>query len=165
MLCTIHSMGLLGLNAYPVTVEIDMAGGLPAFDVVGLPDTAVKESRDRVRAALKNCGYEFPVQRITANLAPADVKKSGPIYDLPILLGILQASGQLKVSLDSSVFLGELSLGGEVRRVSGVLPMVLRAKRLGFQNIFVPRTTRSKGALCAASGSTAYPVSASFFLF
>ena len=157
MLCTIHSMGLLGLNAYPVTVEIDMAGGLPAFDVVGLPDTAVKESRDRVRAALKNCGYEFPVQRITANLAPADVKKSGPIYDLPILLGILQASGQLKVSLDSSVFLGELSLGGEVRRVSGVLPMVLRAKRLGFQNIFVPRDNALEGSV--VRGIRAYGIS------
>lgn len=140
-------MGLAGLSAYPVTVEIDMSSGLPSFDIVGLPDAAVKESRDRVRAALKNCGYELPVQKITINLAPADTRKSGPIYDLPILLGILKASGQLEVSLEHSAFIGELSLGGEVRRVSGVLPMVLSAKRRGLKSIFVPSDNALEGSV------------------
>lgn len=139
MLCRVSSLGLIGLNSYLVGVEVDVSKGLPSFELVGLPDAAVKESRERVRAALKNCGFNFPTGKIVINLAPASVKKAGPLYDLPIFLGVLKASGQINVSLQSSCFLGELSLGGEVRRCIGILPMVLKAKEIGFKNIFVPK--------------------------
>lgn len=139
MLCRIDSLGLLGLSSYGVGVEVDVSAGLPSFELVGLPDAAVKESRDRVRASLINCGYEFPTGRILINLAPANIKKVGPLYDLPIFLGILKCSGQMNVSLKQSCFLGELSLGGKISRCYGVLPMVLKAKELGFKNIFVPK--------------------------
>ena len=102
----IYSMGLFGLDAFPVEVEADLSQGLPAFDLVGLPDAAVKESRDRVRAAMKNCGFEYPVSRITMNLAPADKKKEGPIYDLPLLVALLKASQQLSCATDDAIFLG-----------------------------------------------------------
>lgn len=146
MFANIQSMGFWGLSAFPVGVETDITPGLPGFDVVGLPDTAIKESRDRVRAALKNCGFAFPIHRITVNLAPADRKKSGPLYDLPILLGILAASGQLTAPLGNSAFVGELSLGGEIRPVDGVLPMVLAAKEAGVETVFVPKETEEEGA-------------------
>ena len=138
MFSSVNSVGLSGIDSYLVRVETDTSQGLPSFDIVGLPDTAVKESRDRVRSALKNCGYDFPVSKITVNLAPADLKKAGPVYDLPILLGILLASHQLNQSLSDSVFIGELSLSGEVRGVNGVLPMAIRAKELGFKRFYVP---------------------------
>lgn len=138
MLCKISSMGLVGLSAYMITIEVDVSVGMPTFELVGLPDAAVKESRERVRASLKNCGYDFPTGRIVINLAPADIKKVGPLYDLPILLGIMQSSGQIKVDFTNSCFFGELSLGGDVRRCSGILPMVIEAKKLGFENVFVP---------------------------
>lgn len=138
MLCSINSIGLIGLDAYHVTIEVDIANGMPAFEIVGLPDAAVKESKDRVRAAMKNCGYELPARRITVNLAPANTKKTGPIYDLPILIGLLQATGQLNYNNTNDIFIGELSLGGEIRRCNGILPMVLHAKQLGFQRVFVP---------------------------
>ena len=112
MVAKIHSMGTYGMEAFPVQVETDLSAGLPAFEVVGLPDAAVKESRDRVRAAMKNCGFDFPVSRITINLAPAGKRKEGPIYDLPLFLSLLMASGQLSCELSGSVFLGELSLSG-----------------------------------------------------
>lgn len=139
MLCRVASLGLVGLNGYLVGVEVDVSRGLPSFELVGLPDAAVKESRERVRAALKNCGFNFPVGKIVINLAPASVKKAGPVYDLPIFLGILKSSGQINANLQSSCFLGELSLGGEIRRCNGVLPMVLNAKQNGFKNVFVPK--------------------------
>lgn len=138
MLCKVSSMGLLGLNSYEVLVEVDVSVGLPTFELVGLADTAVKESRERVRTSLRNCGYEFPTGRVIINLAPADVKKMGPLYDLPILLGILSASGQLRANFKNCCFLGQLSLGGEVRRCFGILPMVIKAKEIGFEKIFVP---------------------------
>ena len=122
MVAKTYSMGLYGMEAFPVEVEADLSKGLPAFELVGLPDAAVKESRDRVRAALKNCGFEFPVSRITMNLAPADKKKEGPIYDLPLLISLLKASHQLECHTDDAVFLGELSLSGELRPIRGVLP-------------------------------------------
>ena len=140
-------MGFWGLNAFPVRVEVDITPGLPAFDVVGLPDAAVKESRDRVRAALKNCGYSFPVHRITVNLAPADRKKSGPLYDLPILLAILSASGQLSASVEGAAFLGELSLDGGIRPVDGVLPMVLAARDAGTTALFLPKENEREAAV------------------
>ena len=101
-------MGLYGMDAYVVDVECDVGRSLPSFELVGLPDAAVKESRDRVRAAMKNCGYEFPVSRITVNLAPADKRKEGPIYDLPLLIALMKASRQLDCDTDDSVFIGEL---------------------------------------------------------
>ena len=147
MVAKIHSMGLYGMNAFPVEVETDLSGGLPAFEVVGLPDAAVKESRDRVRAALKNCGFDFPVSRITMNLAPADKRKEGPMYDLPLLLSLLQASRQLLCDLEDAVFLGELSLSGQVRRVRGVLPMAARAQEAGYKRLFVPEGNAREGAV------------------
>lgn len=122
MFARLKSMGLLGVDGFMIDVEADLSQGLPGFDVVGLPGAAVKESRDRVRAALKNCGYAYPVSRITVNLAPADVKKEGSVYDLPLLLALLKASGQLEAALDRCAYVGELSLTGEVRPVHGVLP-------------------------------------------
>lgn len=153
---SINSMGTLAMLAYPVTVEADVGRGLPRFDLVGLPDAAVKESKDRVSAALRNCGYELPTGRITVNLAPADVRKVGPIYDLAILLAILTASGQLEVDLSPSVFLGELSLSGEVRPVTGVLPMVLQAKAEGKKAVFVPVANSSEAA--AVAGIACYGI-------
>ncbi len=147
MFAKISSMGFWGLSAFPVSVETDITPGLPGFDIVGLPDAAVKESRDRVRAALKNCGYSFPIHRITVNLAPADRKKSGPLYDLPILLGILSASGQLTASLSGAAFLGELSLGGDIRPVDGILPMVLAAKESGINTVFLPKENELEGGV------------------
>lgn len=147
MYSKINSMGLLGMNAYPVQVEVDITVGLPSFDVVGLPDAAIKESRDRVRSAMKNCGYQFPVNKITVNLAPADIKKAGPLYDLPILIAMLLSTDQLNGNFDRCAFLGELSLNGEVRPVNGVLPMVLEAKNKGLENIFVPKQNALEGAV------------------
>ena len=138
MFSKIKSIGIFGIESYMVEIEADVSGGLPCFDVVGLPDTAVKESRDRVRSAIKNCKYKFPAGRITVNLAPADKKKEGAIYDLPILLAILSASEQLKADLDSSVFIGEVSLDGRIRPVNGVLAMTITARQNGVKNIFVP---------------------------
>lgn len=142
MFSSIKSFGLSGLNCYEVNVETDLSGGLPSFEIVGLPDVAVKESRDRVRSAIKNCGYSFPVSRITVNLAPADTKKVGPVYDLAILMGILLSSGQISELTTKTAFIGELSLKGDVRAVNGVLSMTLKARDLGFESIFVPYENR-----------------------
>lgn len=149
-------MGLYGMDAFPVQVEADLSSGLPAFEVVGLPGAAVKESRDRVRAAMKNCGYEFPVSRITVNLAPADKRKEGPIYDLPLLIALMKASGQLDTTLDDSIFVGELSLTGETRPVRGILPMAIAAKEQGFQKLYVPEDNVAEGAV--VEGLKVYPV-------
>ena len=142
-----YSMGLYGISAFPVEVEADLSQGLPAFELVGLPDAAVKESRDRVRAAVKNCGFDFPVSRITMNLAPADKRKEGPIYDLPLLISLLKASRQLACHTDDAVFLGELSLSGELRPIRGVLPMADAAKAAGFRRMYVPVENAGEGAV------------------
>lgn len=152
----ITSIGLFGMQGYPVDVEADLSSGLPAFDIVGLPDTAVREARDRVRAAIKNCGFEYPVSRITVNLAPADIRKEGPVYDLPLFLAILLASRQMDADLSGCAFIGELSLTGEVRPVKGVLPMILQARDIGLHSIFVPARNAAEGA--AAAGIKVYPV-------
>lgn len=157
MISRLFSMGLYGLEAFTVEVEADISKGLPCFDIVGLPDTAVKESRERVRAAMKNCGYEYPVSRITMNLAPADKKKEGPIYDLPLLIALLQATGQLSASLEDCVFIGELSLSGEIRPVRGVLPMAIAAREAGFRRFFVPAANAREGAV--VEGLEVYAVS------
>lgn len=151
------SAGVFGMNAYPVEVEVDTFRGLPSFEIVGLPDAAVKESRDRVRAAFQNCGFEFPVQKITVNLAPADLKKTGPLYDLPIFLGLLAACGQTHSDFSGSVFLGELTMNGGVRRVQGVLPMVLMARDQGFSRVFVPADNLKEAS--AVQGVGLYGVS------
>lgn len=156
MVVKCSSMGLFGMDSYLVEVEADVAGGLAAFDIVGLPDTAVKESRERVRTAMRNCGFGFPVSRITVNLAPADIRKEGPLYDLPILVALLKATGQLEADISSSAFIGELSLSGEVRGTNGVLPMVIKAKESGFKEVYVPFVNGAEGAVI--DGIDVYPV-------
>ncbi len=157
MVCTVQSLGLHGVSGYPVSAECALSGGLPAFDIVGLPDAAVKESRERVRSAIKASGFDFPVSRITVNLAPADRKKIGTVYDLPILVGILAAGGQLPFSgMEHSAFFGELSLSGQLRPVSGALPMALAAKRAGFTRLFVPADNAPEATL--AQGIEVIPV-------
>lgn len=138
MFARINSMGLYGVESYMVGVEVDYGQGLPRIDLVGLPDTAVNESRNRVRSAIKNSGFSFPQSRITINLSPADIRKEGPVYDLPILIAILKAGEQLKCNLDDCAFAGELSLDGLVRHVNGVLPMVIKARKSGIKRVFVP---------------------------
>ena len=156
MVSSIRSLGIQGVSGYPVSAECDLSGGLPAFTVVGLPDTAVSEARDRVRAAIKNCGFPFPVSRITVNLAPAHVKKVGTLYDLPILIGILAAGGQLKLKDNDCAFVGELSLSGQLRPCAGMLPMALCAKREGIGTLYVPEENAAEATL--AQGPAVYPV-------
>ena len=156
MLYKIRSLGLQGIAGYEVMAECDLSGGLPVFDIVGLPDAAVKEARERVRAAVKNSGFSFPVSRITINLAPANRRKSGTVYDLPILLGILAAGGQLTLEDSEAAFVGELSLSGTLRPVSGMLPMALAARKAGIQRLYVPADSAPEATL--AQGLTVYPV-------
>ena len=156
MVCSVRSLGLHGVSGYLVSAECDLSGGLPAFTVVGLPDAAVNEARERVRAAIKNCGFTFPVSRITVNLAPAHLKKVGTLYDLPMLVGILAAGGQLKLREENCAFLGELSLSGALRPCAGMLPMALAAKREGIEAIYVPEDNAAEATL--AEGPTVYPV-------
>ena len=129
MIAKVRSMGLQGIGGYEVLLEVYISNGLPAFDVVGLPDAAVREARERVRAAIKNNGYRFPVSRMTVNLAPADKKKAGTLYDLPMFIGILAADGDIDEPGDDCAFIGELSLTGALRPISGVLPMAMAAAR------------------------------------
>ncbi len=147
MFSKILSVGIFGIQSYMIEIEADVSGGLPCFDVVGLPDAAVKESRDRVRAAIKNCGFRFPNGRITVNLAPADKKKEGAVYDLPILLSILKASEQLNCDINESIFLGEVSLDGQIRPVNGVLAMAITAAQNGIKNVFVPLDNAAEAAV------------------
>ena len=156
MFCKIRSLGLHGVTGYEVTAECDLSNGLPNFTIVGLPDVAVSEARDRVRAAVKNCGYTFPVSRITVNLAPASRKKAGTVYDLPILVGILAAGGQLKPPGEDAAFVGELSLSGQLRPVAGMLPMALAARRAGIKTLYVPADSAAEATL--AGELTVYPV-------
>ncbi|MEG2882616.1 MAG: YifB family Mg chelatase-like AAA ATPase, partial [Christensenella sp.] len=139
MLAKVLSFGLMGIDGYPVLVETDVYNGLPAYELVGLPDAAVKESKERVRSAIKNSGFTYPTKRITVNLAPADLKKEGPMYDLAIAVGLLAASDQvLPDLLKYMVIFGELSLNGDVRPVNGILPMVIEARERGFNLMVVP---------------------------
>ena len=149
-------MGLQGIGGYEVLLEVYISNGLPAFDVVGLPDAAVREARERVRAAIKNNGYRFPVSRMTVNLAPADKKKAGTLYDLPMFIGILAADGDLDEPGDDCAFIGELSLSGELRPVYGALPMAIAAARCGVKKLFVPADNAAEAAF--ADGISVYPV-------
>lgn len=149
-------MGLQGIGGYEVLLEVYISNGLPAFDVVGLPDAAVREARERVRAAIKNNGYRFPVSRMTVNLAPADKKKAGTLYDLPMFIGILTADGDIDEPGDDCAFIGELSLSGELRPVYGALPMAIAAARCGVKKLFVPADNAAEAAF--ADGISVYPV-------
>jgi len=156
MVFQVRSLGLHGVTGYEVGCECDLSGGLPAFTVVGLPDAAVNEARERVRSAIKNCGFDFPVSRITVNLAPAHLKKSGTLYDLPILVGILAAGRQLRIQDEDCAFVGELSLSGRLRPAAGMLPMALAAQRAGIKSLFVPAQNAAEATL--AGDLDVYPV-------
>ncbi|MDD6396196.1 MAG: YifB family Mg chelatase-like AAA ATPase [Firmicutes bacterium] len=147
MFARLNSLGYFGIDAYGVKVEADIDQHFPGFDVVGLPDASVKESRDRVRAAMRNCGFEFPQAKITINLAPADIRKEGPMYDLPILMVLLCASRQIDGVPEESAFIGELSLTGEVRAVRGVLSMVIKARDLGYSSVFIPKANAAEASV------------------
>ena len=157
MFCKVRSLGLHGVTGYEVTAECDLSSGLPNFSIVGLPDASVSEARDRVRAAVKNAGFTFPVSRITVNLAPADRKKGGTVYDLPILVGILAAGGQLKLNDPQAAFVGELSLSGSLRPVAGMLPMAMAAVRSGIRRLYVPADSAPEATL-AGEALEVYPV-------
>jgi len=156
MVAKVRSLGLGGIKGYEVSVECYLSSGLPAFDIVGLPDAAVKEARERVRAATKTCGMMFPISRITVNLAPADKRKAGTVYDLPVMLGILTATNAIEPLPGDAAFLGELSLNGELRPVNGALPMALCASRIGVKELYVPADIAVEAAY--ASDIKVYPV-------
>jgi len=156
MLAKVRSFSLFGITGYDIEIEVDISNGIPAFDIVGLADTAVKESKERVRSAIKNNGCDFPIMRVTVNLAPAFMKKEGSSFDLPIAIGVLMATGQINIKHpDRYGFTGELALDGSLRRINGVLPMSIRARSSGLQALFVP----SENALEAAvvEGIAVYP--------
>ncbi|HTI97037.1 MAG TPA: magnesium chelatase domain-containing protein, partial [Rudaea sp.] len=156
-LAIVHSRAQDGVSAPPVTVEVHLSGGLPGTHIVGLPETAVKEARDRVRVAIQNAQLEYPSRRVTVSLAPADLPKDGGRFDLPIALGILAAQGHLpKESLAQYEFLGELALSGELRPVTGVLPAALKAAKTG-RTLIVPRDNGAEAAL--VGGATAHGAS------
>ena len=156
MLSRIRSFSVSGVGGFEIAVEVYISGGLPGFEIVGLPDAAVKEARERVRAAIKNNGFRFPPSRLTVNLAPADRKKAGTLYDLPILIGILTAQGELPRIPDECAFLGELALDGSLRRISGALPMAIAAERCGVKKLFLPAENASEAAF--AEGVEVYGV-------
>ena len=156
MLAKVLSCAVVGLEGAIVEVEVDISPGLPSFTIVGLPDTAVQEARERVRAAIRNSGGTFPMKRIVVNLAPADLKKVGPAYDLPIAVGILLSSEQVYADVSQTIILGELSLDGGLRHTSGILPMVAVAHQEGLSNIIVPDTDAKEASLI--EGTTIIPI-------
>lgn len=158
MLAKVLSSAVIGIDAYIVEVEVDISRGLPSFSTVGLPEGAVRESKERVKASIKNSGYEFPSERITVNLAPADIKKEGSAFDLPMAIGILAATGLVpNNSLNRYIFLGELSLDGLIRPIKGALPISVTAKNLGLSGIFLPSENANEAAV--VEGIDIYPVS------
>ena len=157
MLATVLSSAMLGIDAYIVKVEVDVAGGLPSFSTVGLPDSAIKESRDRVTAAIKNSGFYFPQTRITANLAPADIRKAGSAFDLPIAIGVMAATNQVvPTRLENAIVLGELALDGSVRGIQGALPIAIAAKENGIQDLILPAENAREAAI--VEDVNVYPV-------
>ena len=146
MLSKVTSFALTGLDGVPVEAETDINNGIPSYELVGLPDAAVKESRERVRSALKNSGRKFPLQKITVNLAPADVRKEGSVFDLAIAVGILKATEQLAADCTGIVFLGELALDGALRSVTGILPLLISAKAAGFRKFILPAGNASEAS-------------------
>ncbi len=156
MLATAQTCAVLGLDGFIVQAEVDISPGLPAFNIVGLPDTAVQEAKERVRAALRNSGCEFPLRRITVNLAPADLKKEGPAYDLPIAVGMMVSSGQVDLPDEGAVFLGELSLDGSLRHTTGILSMISVVRDQGYTKAYVPAVDAAEAAL--VEGVEVFPV-------
>jgi magnesium chelatase family protein len=157
MLAKLKSMAVLGIDAFPVGIEADITEMIPSFTIVGLPDGAVRESRERVMSAIKNCGFNLPPRKVTINMAPADMKKEGSAYDLPIAIGLLVASGQVEIEgIEEYMMMGELSLDGSVRRVKGVLSMAVRARELGVKGMIVPEDNVREAAV--AEGLNVYPV-------
>lgn len=156
MFSTVNSMGVFGIEAYKVSVETNISAGMPSFDIVGLPDASVRESRERVRSAIRNNGLKFPLAHIIINLAPADVKKEGSVYDLPLLIGVLLSSGELECDASDAVFVGELSLQGEIRPVRGLLSMAIKAQKCGLKRMFVPASQSAQAAV--VEGIEVYPV-------
>ncbi len=147
MLAKIVSYGLTGITGYPVVIELDINAGIPGYDVVGLADTAIKESKSRVRSAIKNSGYNYPINKIIINMAPADTKKEGSMYDLPIALGIMVAEDIItNKSLEDYIILGELSLNGEIRKLNGILPMLISAKQAGYNRFIIPKDNAMEAA-------------------
>ncbi len=155
MIAKVQSFALLGLEGVPVTVETDVSGGLPAYEMVGLPDAAVKESKERVKSAVKNSALQFPQHKITVNLAPAYVKKEGTAFDLPVAVSLLLAEGALSADVENTVFLGELALSGELRPVTGVLPLLISAKEKGYTRFVVPYANAKEAGY--VRGVTVYP--------
>ena len=150
MLATIESATVIGVDACRVHVEIDVSRGFPTFQLVGLPDASIRESRDRVRAAMRNCDYEFPISRITINLAPGDVRKAGPAFDLPIAVGILSATGVVtRQDFNGLVHVGELSLDGSIQPARGVLPIAAEARRNGAKALLLPFDNLAEAAVVA----------------
>ncbi len=157
MLSKVLSYGLNGIEGYLVTTELDISIGLPCFEIVGLGDTAIKESKERVKSAIRNSGFHFPINKITVNLAPADKKKEGPIFDLSIAMGILTATGQLEnEKIKDTVFIGELSLDGSLRRVNGVLPILISARKMGYTKFIIPFENRKEASFI--EGVEVFPV-------
>ena len=157
MLAKILSFGLNGINGYPVDIEIDVNAGIPGYDVVGLADTAIKESKSRVKSAIKNSAFNYPINKIIINLAPADTKKEGSMYDLPIALGILVAQDIIKnKDIKDVVVLGELSLNGEIRKINGILPMLISAKQMGYTKFIIPATNAMEASFI--DGIEVYPM-------
>ncbi len=158
MLAKVKSYALSGLQGFPVDVELDVSNGMPSFDIVGLPDASVKESKERVRSAIKNSGSKFPTVKITVNLAPADVKKQGAYLDLSIAVGIIKASSQeITSDISDFVFIGELSLDGSLRAVQGILPMLISAKENGYNKFIIPRENEKEASFIG--GVEVYAVS------
>lgn len=148
MLAIIKSMSLHGLDGYLVEVQVDVSGGMPSCDIVGLPDASVKESKERVRASIKNIGIDLKSRKILINLAPADTKKEGAIYDLPIAVGMLIANEKITPqNLDDTIFIGELSLDGKIKKVNGIFPMCLEAKKIGIKRVIIPLENAMEAAI------------------
>lgn len=148
MLSIVKSMSLQGLNGFLVDVQVDVSAGMPNFEVVGLPDATVRESKERVRTSIKNSGFKFPSRKILINLAPADTRKEGSFFDLPIAIGILLDFQEIQPqNLDSTVFIGELSLDGTINKINGVLPMCIEAKKLGIKRVVLPKDNAKEAAI------------------
>jgi len=155
-LAKVYSASVIGLDAVPIEVEVDILNGLPSLTIVGLPDKAIEESKERVRSAIKNSKANFPVKKLTINLAPADLKKEGPAYDLPIAIGTLMADDQVPKTLDKVLFSGELALDGSLRHINGILPITLMAKEKGFRKIYIPEINKDEAVI--VSGIDIVPV-------
>lgn len=148
MLAIIKTMSLNGLDGYLIEVQVDVSPGIPNWDIVGLPDTSVRESKERVRIAIRNSGFEFQSRKIVVNLAPASTKKEGSLFDLPIAIGILMNFGEIQTqSFDKTIFIGELSLDGSINKARGILPLCIEAKKLGITRIVLPKENTKEAAI------------------